>query len=63
MKQYLKTIFALTMSATMLFAAVGCSSQEPTSDPASDEQQEDYIFCSIARHCSWFFNCHDKSNP
>lgn len=40
MKQYLKTIFALTMSATMLFAAVGYSSQEPTSDPASDEQQE-----------------------
>ncbi len=28
------------MSATMVFAAVGCSSQEPTSEPATDEQQE-----------------------
>lgn len=38
MKQYLKTIFALAMSATMIFAAVGCSSQEPA--PSSDEPQE-----------------------
>lgn len=35
MKKHLKTIFAFAMAATMMFAAVGCSS---SSEPASDEQ-------------------------